>query len=86
MTVLIACGGWTANHFASAQFVNRSDISSAIGYELAFLNTVLNADKDRAFVVGVAGHVYGRLFQGNAFVVMYVVARVRVLGAYRGLP
>ncbi|CCA66429.1 hypothetical protein PIIN_00115 [Serendipita indica DSM 11827] len=54
VSVLIACGGWTANHFASARFVNRSDISSAIG----------------AFVVGVAGHLYGRLFQGNAFVVM----------------
>ncbi|PVG00328.1 DUF1212-domain-containing protein [Serendipita vermifera] len=52
--VLVACAGWTANHFASKRFVNRSDISSSLG----------------AFVVGVAGNIYGRFSQSNAFVVI----------------
>ncbi|KIM31131.1 hypothetical protein M408DRAFT_327422 [Serendipita vermifera MAFF 305830] len=51
---LFACAGYTANFFASERFVNRKDINSAIG----------------AFVVGVAGNIYGRFNQGNAFVVM----------------
>ncbi|PVG00329.1 DUF1212-domain-containing protein [Serendipita vermifera] len=51
---LIACGGWTANHFASKRFVGRNDISSSLG----------------ALVVGIAGNLYGRLSKGNAFVVM----------------
>jgi len=54
VTVLISSAGWTANHFASKKFVNRSDITSAIG----------------SFVVGILGNVYGRFFSGNAFVVM----------------
>jgi len=32
ISTIIACGGWAANHFASQRFVNRNDISSAIGY------------------------------------------------------
>ncbi|KAG0147269.1 hypothetical protein CROQUDRAFT_43132, partial [Cronartium quercuum f. sp. fusiforme G11] len=54
--VLLASGGWAANHFASIAFPNRSDISSAIG----------------SFVVGFAANVYGRMFQGTAFIVALV--------------
>jgi len=54
VTVLIACVGWTCNHFSAIEFVNRNDISSAIG----------------AFSVGLVGNVYGRFFTGNAFVIM----------------
>ncbi|KAG8924218.1 hypothetical protein FRC02_010567 [Tulasnella sp. 418] len=52
--VLMSCAGWTVNHFASKQFVNRNDITSAFG----------------SFVVGVLGNLYGRFFFGNAFVIM----------------
>ena len=52
--VLMSCAGWTTNYFASKRFVNRSDITSALG----------------SLVVGILGNFYGRLFSGNAFVVM----------------
>lgn len=54
--VLLACGGWAANHYASVAFPNRSDISSAMG----------------SFVVGFAANLYGRMFQGTAFIVALV--------------
>lgn len=54
VTLLISCAGWAANHFASKRFVNRSDITSAIG----------------SFAVGVLGNLYGRFAAGNAFIVM----------------
>ncbi|PLW35452.1 hypothetical protein PCANC_14677 [Puccinia coronata f. sp. avenae] len=54
--VLLASGGFTANHFASLAFPNRSDISSALG----------------SFVVGFLANIYGRLFQGTSFIVALV--------------
>ncbi|KAI9617061.1 hypothetical protein H4Q26_010699 [Puccinia striiformis f. sp. tritici PST-130] len=47
--VILASGGFTANHFASLAFPNRSDISSALG----------------SFIVGFLANIYGRLFQGT---------------------
>ncbi|OAV91395.1 hypothetical protein PTTG_05692 [Puccinia triticina 1-1 BBBD Race 1] len=54
--VILASGGFTANHFASLGFPNRSDISSALG----------------SFVVGFLANIYGRLFQGTSFIVALV--------------
>lgn len=54
--VVLASGGFTANHFASIGFPNRSDISSALG----------------SFVVGFLANVYGRMFQGTSFIVALV--------------
>ncbi|GAA95938.1 uncharacterized protein L969DRAFT_160713 [Mixia osmundae IAM 14324] len=54
--VVFASIGWTTNHFASIGFPNRSDISSALG----------------ALAVGLLGNVYGKLFQGTAFIVTIV--------------
>lgn len=34
VNVLIACMGWTCNHFSSLKFPERKDVSSAIGYVL----------------------------------------------------
>ncbi|KAJ7127890.1 hypothetical protein C8R44DRAFT_830322 [Mycena epipterygia] len=50
----IACIGWVTNHFTGIKFVNQSDISAAVG----------------AFAVGLVSNLYGRLFSGNAFVIM----------------
>ncbi|KAI0308916.1 hypothetical protein OF83DRAFT_1180231 [Amylostereum chailletii] len=54
LLVVISCIGWVTNHYASLVFPNQSDISSAVG----------------AFAVGFVANVYGRVFKGNAFVVM----------------
>ncbi|KNZ44806.1 uncharacterized protein VP01_87g9 [Puccinia sorghi] len=54
--VILASGGYTANHFASRAFTNRPDISSAMG----------------SFVVGFLANIYGRLFQGTSFIVALV--------------
>ncbi|KAH9470006.1 hypothetical protein Pst134EA_007271 [Puccinia striiformis f. sp. tritici] len=54
--VILASGGFTANHFASLAFPNRSDISSALG----------------SFIVGFLANIYGRLFQGTSFIVALV--------------
>jgi len=54
VTILISCCGWASNHFSGKRFVNRNDISSAIG----------------AFTVGLVANIYARFFSGNAFVVM----------------
>ncbi|KAJ1303941.1 hypothetical protein OPQ81_008352 [Rhizoctonia solani] len=54
VAVLIACAGWVTNRFSSIAFPNRSDISSALG----------------SLTVGLAGNIYGRFFNGTAFVVM----------------
>ncbi|CAE7083162.1 unnamed protein product [Rhizoctonia solani] len=54
VAVLIACAGWVTNHFSSIAFPNRSDITSALG----------------SLAVGLAGNMYGRFFNGTAFVVM----------------
>ncbi|KAF9233444.1 hypothetical protein BU15DRAFT_53866 [Melanogaster broomeanus] len=50
----IASVGWVTNHFVSVKFPNQSDISAAVG----------------AFAVGFVSNMYGRFFNGNAFVVM----------------
>lgn len=52
--MIIACIGWTCNHFSAVKFPSRSDVSSAIG----------------AFAVGFIANLYGRFFKGNAFVIM----------------
>jgi uncharacterized membrane protein YjjB (DUF3815 family) len=44
---LIGCAGWACNHFSARVFVNRSDMTSAIG----------------SFIVGLLGNLYGRIFQ-----------------------
>lgn len=54
IAVLISCAGWTTNHFSTMGFPNRSDITSALG----------------SLAVGLAGNLYGRFFNGTAFVVM----------------
>ncbi|KDN36610.1 hypothetical protein RSAG8_10713, partial [Rhizoctonia solani AG-8 WAC10335] len=54
VAVLISCAGWITNHFSSIAFPNRSDITSALG----------------SLAVGLAGNIYGRFFNGTAFVVM----------------
>lgn len=54
LLVAISCIGWVTNHFVGTKFPNQSDISAAIG----------------AFAVGLVSNLYGRFFEGNAFVVM----------------
>ncbi|KIR68544.1 hypothetical protein I314_00965 [Cryptococcus bacillisporus CA1873] len=49
--VIIACAGWTCNHFSSLAFPGRSDLTSAIG----------------SFVVGTLGNIYGRFSHGSSF-------------------
>ncbi|QRW22812.1 pheromone-regulated membrane protein [Rhizoctonia solani] len=53
-TFLISCAGWVTNRFSSIAFPGRSDITSALG----------------SLAVGLAGNLYGRVFNGTAFVVM----------------
>jgi uncharacterized membrane protein YjjB (DUF3815 family) len=68
--ILIACGGWTTNHFSGLKFVNRTDIVATLG----------------AFVVGVCGNVYGRFFaSGMAFVVMVTGILFQVPSSINGL-
>ncbi|KAG1824853.1 DUF1212-domain-containing protein, partial [Suillus subaureus] len=54
LLVAISCIGWVTNHFVGVKFPNQSDISAAVG----------------AFAVGLVSNLYGRFFEGNAFVVM----------------
>ncbi|KAH7886562.1 hypothetical protein F5I97DRAFT_1926861 [Phlebopus sp. FC_14] len=54
LLIAISCIGWVTNHFVSTKFPNQSDISAAVG----------------AFAVGFVSNMYGRFFNGNAFVVM----------------
>ncbi|KAG1761415.1 hypothetical protein EDD22DRAFT_824506 [Suillus occidentalis] len=54
LLVAISCIGWVTNHFVGTKFPNQSDISAAVG----------------AFAVGLVSNLYGRFFEGNAFVVM----------------
>jgi len=54
LLVAISSIGWVTNHFTSTKFPNQSDISAAVG----------------AFAVGLVANLYGRFFNGNAFVVM----------------
>ncbi|KAG8691711.1 hypothetical protein FRC11_011995 [Ceratobasidium sp. 423] len=52
--VFISCAAFAANKAANRYIFDRSDVVSAIG----------------AFVVGVLGNLYSRVFRGTAFVVM----------------
>ncbi|EIM81788.1 DUF1212-domain-containing protein [Stereum hirsutum FP-91666 SS1] len=52
--VLISCIGWVTNHFTATVFVNQLDVSAAVG----------------GFAVGFISNIYGKMFRGNAFVVM----------------
>ncbi|KAG8747427.1 hypothetical protein FRC10_001098 [Ceratobasidium sp. 414] len=52
--VFISCAAYAANKAANRYIFDRSDVVSAIG----------------AFVVGVLGNLYSRVFRGTAFVVM----------------
>lgn len=54
ISIVVASMGWVTNHFTSIKFPNQGDISAAVG----------------AFVVGFVSNLYGRFFDGNAFVVM----------------
>ncbi|RDX46358.1 DUF1212-domain-containing protein [Lentinus brumalis] len=54
LLVAISCIGWVTNHFTGTRFRNQSDISAAVG----------------ALAVGFVANMYGRFFNGNAFVVM----------------
>ncbi|KAF8752826.1 hypothetical protein RHS01_07265 [Rhizoctonia solani] len=51
VAVLISCAGWVTNRFSSIAFPGRSDITSALG----------------SLAVGLAGNLYGRVFNGTAF-------------------
>ncbi|KAI6135884.1 hypothetical protein EDD17DRAFT_1680914 [Pisolithus thermaeus] len=53
-SIVVSSMGWVTNHFTSLKFPNQGDISAAVG----------------AFVVGFVSNLYGRFFDGNAFVVM----------------
>ncbi|KAF4622432.1 hypothetical protein D9613_009458 [Agrocybe pediades] len=54
LLVAIASAGWTTNYFTGRRYVGQSDIIAAVG----------------AFAVGLISNIYGRVFSGNAFVVM----------------
>ncbi|EIW52517.1 DUF1212-domain-containing protein [Trametes versicolor FP-101664 SS1] len=54
LLVAISCIGWVTNHFTGTRFRNQSDISAAAG----------------ALAVGFVANLYGRFFNGNAFVIM----------------
>ncbi|POW01748.1 hypothetical protein PSHT_12386 [Puccinia striiformis] len=49
--VIIACIGWVCNYFANKFIFDRSDVVSFLG----------------AFVIGLLGNMYSRLFKGTAF-------------------
>ncbi|KAI6115724.1 DUF1212-domain-containing protein [Pisolithus croceorrhizus] len=53
-SIVVSSMGWVTNHFTSLKFPNQGDISAAVG----------------AFVVGFVSNLYGRFFEGNAFIVM----------------
>ncbi|KAI7947135.1 hypothetical protein MJO29_011662 [Puccinia striiformis f. sp. tritici] len=52
--VIIACIGWVCNYFANKFIFDRSDVVSFLG----------------AFVIGLLGNMYSRLFKGTAFTSM----------------
>ncbi|CED84551.1 Domain of unknown function DUF3815 [Phaffia rhodozyma] len=54
--ILTGCAGFSCNYFSGRVFVNRPDITSAIG----------------AFVVGLLGGLYSKFTRGSAFVIMVV--------------
>ena len=54
MLVAVSCIGWVCNHFTGTKFPNQNDIPAAVG----------------GAAVGFVANMYGRFFNGNAFVVM----------------
>ncbi|KAI0753996.1 hypothetical protein C8Q80DRAFT_1216283 [Daedaleopsis nitida] len=54
LLVVISCIGWVTNHYTGIHFPNQNDVSAAVG----------------ALAVGFISNLYGRFFNGNAFVVM----------------
>ncbi|KAI9060774.1 DUF1212-domain-containing protein [Trametes sanguinea] len=54
LLVAVSCIGWVTNHFTGTRFKGQSDISAAVG----------------ALAVGFVSNLYGRFFNGNAFVIM----------------
>lgn len=50
--VLIGAAGWVCNYFCSKVFINRSDLTSAIG----------------SFVVGILGNIYGKATRTSPFI------------------
>ena len=54
LLILLSCVGWASNHFTGLRFPGQSDISAAVG----------------ALAVGFLANLYGRFFNGNAFVIM----------------
>ncbi|KAG8760274.1 hypothetical protein FRC14_003572 [Serendipita sp. 396] len=54
--VIISCAAFAANTAANRYIINRSDVVSAIG----------------AFVVGILGNAYSRIFRGTAFQSMVI--------------
>ncbi|KAG8819514.1 hypothetical protein FRC18_012059, partial [Serendipita sp. 400] len=53
--VLVSCCSYTANRASRIVVPTRNDVAGAIG----------------AFVIGVAGHLYSRIFRGTAFIAMF---------------
>ena len=68
----ISCVGWVTNHFVSTRFPGQSDVTAAVGCVLRTLSICVVNDLNHfsAFAVGIVANIYGRLFNGNAFVVM----------------
>ncbi|GBE85956.1 Pheromone-regulated membrane protein [Sparassis crispa] len=54
LAVLVSSLGWVSNHFTGTKFPGQSDVSAAVG----------------ALAVGFTSNLYGRFFNGNAFVIM----------------
>jgi len=54
LLVIVSCIGWVCNHFTGTKFPNQNDIPAAVG----------------GAAVGFVANMYGRFFNGNAFVVM----------------
>ncbi|KAH9840878.1 uncharacterized protein C8Q71DRAFT_702019 [Rhodofomes roseus] len=54
LLVVVSCIGWVCNHFTGTKFPNQNDIPAAVG----------------GAAVGFVANLYGRFFNGNAFVVM----------------
>lgn len=54
MMIIIGSAGFVSNFYSGKAFINRPDISSAIG----------------SFIVGIIGNLYGKFTRGSPFVVM----------------
>jgi uncharacterized membrane protein YjjB (DUF3815 family) len=72
LLVAISCVGWVTNHYVTTAFPNQNDVSAAVGcVRLCLLSPWSPLTRPTsAFAVGLVANLYGRLFRGNAFVVM----------------